>query len=125
MTKVVFSVHASNARDAVRIRGQQEGIIDPIKIFRMKIQAALQLGATYKDRKYAAAKAAGIKITPLLISTGGTLHKTTFKFLKKTFPDDTLREKVLTDISVALARGRANLYNDIHISADAPEDIQI
>jgi len=125
MTKVVFSVHASNAREASRIQAQLEGIVDPIKICRKEIQASLHLGVAFKDRKYAAAKAAGIKLTPLLISTGGSLHTTTYKFIKKTFPDNTLREKVLTDISVALARGRANLYNDIPVVVDAPEDIQI
>ena len=96
-----------------------------IKICRKEIQASLQLGVAFKDRKYAAAKAAGIRLTPLLISTGGSLHTTTYKFFKKTFPDIALREKVLTDIPVALARGRANLYNDIHVVVDAPEDIEI
>jgi len=125
MTKVVFSVHASNAREASRIQAQLEGIVDPIKICRKEIQASLHLGVAFKERKYAAAKAAGIKLTPLLISTGGSLHTTTYKFIKKTFPDETLRAKVLTDISVALARGRANLYNDIPIVVDAPEHIEI
>ena len=121
MTKVVFSVHASSARDKARIEAQLAGITDPIKICRQEIQAALHIGVAYKNHKYAEATAAGRTVTALLISTGGTLHSTTYKFLKKTFPDINHRHKLLTDISVALARGRANLYNDMPADVVAPD----
>ena len=121
MTKVVFSVHASNARDKARIEAELAGVTDPTTICRKEIQAALQIGVAYKTRKYATANAAGRPVTALLISTGGTLHSTTYKFMKKTFPDINQRNKILTDISVALARGRANLYNDMPADLVAPD----
>ena len=121
MTKVAFSVQASNARDKARIEAQLAGVTDPITICRKEIQAALQIGVAYKNRKYATANAAGRTVTALLISTGGTLHKTTYKFLKKTFPERNLRDKLLTDISVALARGRANLYLDVPVAVVVPD----
>ena len=96
-------------------------VADPITICRKEIQAALQIGVAYKTRKYATANAAGRTVTALLISTGGTLHKTTYKFLKKTFPERNLRDKLLTDISVALARGQANLYLDVPVAVVVPD----
>ena len=49
MTKVVFSVHASTARDQTRITAELAGVTDPITICRHEIQAALQVGVAYKN----------------------------------------------------------------------------
>lgn len=114
MTKVVFSTHTAAARANAATKALQDGITDPIKIARKRIQAALEVGVAQKKRNYEEAAAMGIKVTALLISTGGTMHKTFYRFIRKLFSDSTLRSRVLTDISVALARGRANLYRHVY-----------
>ena len=53
----------------------------------MAIQAALQVGYDGKMRSYREAIAAGVKITPLIISTGCTLHSEFRKTLKAIIPD--------------------------------------
>ena len=79
----------------------------------MAIQAALQVGYDGKMRKYRDAIAAGVKLTPLIISTGCTLHNEFRKALKAIIPDGLLRSGVLTDISVYMARGRAQMYCNV------------
>ena len=54
-----------------------------------------------------------IKVFPLIISTGCTLHNEFRKALKSIIPDGLLRSGVLTDISVYMARGRAQLYCNV------------
>jgi hypothetical protein len=40
-----------------------------------------------KMLKYAQAQKDGIAVTPLIFSSGGTIHKIMYKIVKKTFPD--------------------------------------
>ena len=109
-SKVVASRHTEAARLQAFNRATVAGILDPQKRARMAIQAALQVGYDGKMRSYREAIAAGVKITPLIISTGCTLHSEFRKALKAIIPDGLLRSSVLTDISIYMARGRAQLY---------------
>ena len=61
--------------------------------------------------KYRHAIALGIKLVPLLVSTGGTLHLTYKKILKEALPNNDLRNGLMMDMSIYLARRRAQLYN--------------
>mgnify|MGYP007032618505 CR=1 FL=1 len=49
-------------------------------------------------------------MTPLIISTAGTMHRIIFKAIKKLFPDGNQRRWLLLDIAIFLARGRAQVY---------------
>ena len=105
MTKVAA------ARQAARTKAARDGVVDPAKIANLEIQAALQVGFDGKLYKYRHAIALGIKIVPLLVSTGGTLHSTYKKFLKEALPNNDLRNGLMMDMSIYLARRRAQLYN--------------
>ena len=109
-SKVVVSRHTEVARLQAFNRATVAGILDPQKRARMAIQAALQVGYDGKMRSYREAIAAGVKVTPLIISTGCTLHNEFRKALKAIIPDGLLRSGVLTDISIYMVRGRAQLY---------------
>ena len=113
MSKAIASRHTETARLQVLNRATVAGILDPQKRARMAIQAALQVGYEGKIRTYRDAIAAGIKVFPLVISTGCTLHNEFRKALKAIIPDGLLRSGVLTDISVYMARGRAQLYCNV------------
>ena len=49
-------------------------------------------------------------VIPLVMSSGGTLHKTFHLFLKELQPDALLRRQFLIDASLALVRARASTY---------------
>ena len=70
----------------------------------------LEVGVRSKKQTYAYAATQGKKVTPLLLSTGGTLHKTTYHFLEKIIPDSSQRRWLQTDIAIILARARAQIY---------------
>ena len=53
------------------------------------------------------------------------MHKDMHKFFKKLFPESAIRSKVLSDIAVALARGRANLYRHVFPSGAAAAGVTI
>jgi len=110
MTKVASSKHTQEERDRVVAKAVEDGVKNEEKIRRMELQAAVQKGYDMKVNKYAAATAAGIKMTPLIITTAGTMHKVMYKALKKFFPDGTQRRWVLLDIAIFLARGRGSVY---------------
>ena len=113
MSKVIASRHTETARLQALQRATVAGIIDPQKRARMAIQAALQVGYEGKMRTYRNAINAGVKVFPLIISTGCTMHAEFRKALKAIIPDGLLRSGVLTDISVYMARGRAQLYCNV------------
>jgi hypothetical protein len=122
MAKAVLSPHTENARRQAETQAVQEGVQDVLKLKRRQLQAALQVGVDYKANKYAAAARNGIKVTPLLISSGGTMHKTMFKALKKIIPDGNQRRWLLLDIAISLVRGRAQVYSrDLGIVQQADE----
>ena len=86
MSKAIASRHTETARLQALNRATVAGILDPQKRARMAIQAALQVGYDGKIRTYRDAIAAGVKIIPLIISTGCTLHNEFRKALKSIIP---------------------------------------
>ncbi len=50
-------------------------------------------------------------VMPLIISAGGVVDQTFYKFLKKVFPDGDQRRRLLLDMDVVLARGRGQIYS--------------
>ena len=112
-SKAIASRHTEQARLQALNRATVAGIQDPMKRAKMAVQAALQVGYDGKIRKYRDFIDAGVKLTPLIISTGCTLHNEFRKALKAIIPDGLLRSGVLADISVYMARGRAQLYCNV------------
>ena len=112
-SKSVPARHTELARLQALNRATVDGILDPQKRAKMEIQAALQVGYDGKLRKYRDFIDAGVKLIPLIISTGCTLHNEFRKALKAIIPDGLLRSGVMTDISVYMARGRAQLYCNV------------
>ena len=112
-SKSVPARHTELARLQALNRATVAGILDPQKRAKMEIQAALQVGYDGKLRKYRDFIDAGVKLIPLIISTGCTLHNEFRKALKAIIPDGLLRSGVMTDISVYMARGRAQLYCNV------------
>ena len=110
MTKVALSRHTQMERDRVLAKAAADGVNNEEKVRRLELQAAVQMGYDLKVNKYADATAAGIKSTPLIITTAGTMHKVMYKALKKFFPDSIQRRWVLLDIAIFLARGRGSVY---------------
>ena len=110
MVKAANSAHTLQERLKARAKATAQNLSDPIKIKHRELQAALEIGVRSKKLIYQHAANEGITVTPLLISTGGTLHKTTYKFFKKLIPDSDQRRWLLTDIAIILARARAQIY---------------
>jgi len=114
--KAALSNHTAQARQKAETKAREEGITDTVKIRQKQLQAALQVGYDQKMRKYAQAKKDGIVVTPLVFSSGGTMHKIMYKIVKKTFPDSNQRSWLLLDIAVCLLRARAQIYaRELHI----------
>ena len=106
----IHTLHQVQERLKARAKATAQNLSDPIKIKQRELQAALEIGVRSKKLIYQHAANEGITVTPLLISTGGTLHKTTYQFLKKLIPDSDQRRWLLTDIAIILARARAQIY---------------
>jgi hypothetical protein len=108
--KAVLGVHTeqarANARAATELCGQ-----DKLQSTRREIEAALQLGVESKFRTYREAIAQGARLFPLVISSGGTIHKKFYEYLKAMIPDPQARSNLCTDISIALVRTRAELLS--------------
>ena len=114
--KAALSNHTAQARQQAETKAREEGITDIVKIGQKQLQAALQVGYDQKIRKYAQAKKYGIVVTPLVFSSGGTMHKIMYKIVKKTFPDSNQRSWLLLDIAVCLLRARAQIYaRELHV----------
>ena len=97
-------------RDRIVAMAAEKGVKNEEKIRRrMELQAAVQMGNDLKVNKDVAT-AAGIKMTPLIITTAGTMHKVVYKALKKFFLDGNQRRWVLKDIAIFLARSRGSVY---------------
>ena len=111
MTKVVAAPHTDQARHLARTKAARDGVVDSVKIANLEIQAALQVGFDGKLYKYRHAITLGIKLVPLIVSTGCTLHSAYKKFLKEALPNADLRNRLMMDMSIYLARRRAQLYN--------------
>ena len=76
---------------------------------RAEIEAALQIGVDNKIRTYREAISQGVRLQPLVISSGGTMHKNFYHYLKAMIPDQQARRSLCTDVSIALVRARAEL----------------
>ena len=73
------------------------------------IERALSKGVHDKNHHYARANLS-FPVTPLVMSSGGTLHKDFHLFLKETQHLGILRRSILIDMSLALVRARASTY---------------
>ena len=114
--KAVLSNHTAQARQQAETKAREEGITDKVKIRQKQLQAALQVGYDKKMSKYARARRDGIIVTPLIFSSGGTMHKIMYKNVKKIFPDSNQRRWLLLDFAVCLLRARAQIYaRELHI----------
>ena len=108
--KAVLGVHTEQARAKARAESELQDH-GKLKSTRAEIEAALQLGADAKRYTYREAIAQGAKFRPLVISSGGTLHKEFYKYLKAMIPDPQVRSNLCTDVSIALVRARAELMS--------------
>ena len=61
-------------------------------------------------------------MVPLIISNGLVLHDKFYSFLKTAIPDRDQRKGLLTDIAVAFARGRGQLYSHPTLVAQVAAD---
>jgi hypothetical protein len=75
-----------------------------------EIEAAIQIGVDDNIRTYGDAIGQGVRLRPLVISSGGTLHKKFYVYLKAMIPDQQARRGLCTDVSIALVRARAELF---------------
>ena len=73
------------------------------------IENALSKGVHDKNHHYTRVNAT-FPITPLVMSSGGTLHKDFYLFLKETQHLGIMRRSILIDMSLALVRARASTY---------------
>jgi len=75
----------------------------------LQLAASLEVAATQKRNHYSGL-APSQTVVPIVISSGGTLHKEAYKFFMDMFPDAEVRSNLYADISIALVRGRASAY---------------
>jgi hypothetical protein len=73
------------------------------------IEAALNKAVSDKNTHYQHIRCTDT-ITPLVISSGGTLHRDFHLFLKEIQPNGHLRHPLIVDISLVLIRARACTY---------------
>ena len=69
----------------------------------------IKIGVDNKLRTYRDAMDQGVRLQPLVISSGGTMHKNFYHYLKAMIPDQQARRSLCTDMSIALVRARAEL----------------
>ena len=50
-------------------------------------------------------------VVPIVISSGGTFQLQTYQFIHQLFPDAKDRQRLITEISVALVRARGQVYH--------------
>ena len=75
-----------------------------------QIAASLDVAATACLQHYARAQPL-VPVVPLVISSGGTFHKTFHEALQILIPDGFHRRQAIMDISIALVRGRAQAFH--------------
>ena len=75
-----------------------------------QLAAALNKAVEDKNLHYANLPLPHPNVVPLVMSSGGTLHKGFHLFLKDIQPDALLRRQWLIDVSLALIRARARTY---------------
>ena len=77
-----------------------------------KVNAALEVAALQCRQSYANIPMQQL-VMPLVVSSGGTLHKDCYHLFKDIIVNGKRRRQLLIDISVALTRARAQAY-DMH-----------
>ena len=75
-----------------------------------QIQAALDVADATCRASYAPLNLPQ-PVTPIVMSSGGTLHPTCYEFLKATVPDTERRRQLRISISLSLVRARAQVYD--------------
>ena len=104
----LFGAHTANgrvnARAAAELLGQGK-----LGSTRAEIEAALQIGVDDKIRTYGDAIGQGVRLLPLVTSSGGTLPKKFYQYLKAMIPDQQARRGLGTGVSIALVRARVEL----------------
>lgn len=75
-----------------------------------QLAAALNKAVEDKNNHYANLPLPHPNVVPLVMSSGGTLHKGFHLFLKDLQPDALIRRQLLIDVSLALIRARARTY---------------
>ena len=108
--KAVLGAHTEQARVSARVAAGEQGK-GKLQSTRAEIEAALQLGVESKLRTYHEAIGQGARLLPLVISSGGTLHKQFYEYLKAMIPGPQARSNLCTDVSIALVRARAELLS--------------
>ena len=83
---------------------------DPRRPGWAQIEATLEFAAREKRNHYAT-QVTHQAVLPIVMTSGGTLHKDAHKLLKDMFPSSDVRSRVRIDISLALVRGRAKAYS--------------
>ena len=83
---------------------------DPRRPGWAQIEATLEFAAREKRNHYAPLGAYQA-VLPIVMTSGGTLHKDAHRLLKDMFPCPFVRSRVRIDISLALVRGRAKAYS--------------
>ena len=83
---------------------------DPRRPGWAQIEATLEFAAREKRNHYAHL-VTHQAVLPIVMTSGGTLHKDAHKLLKDMFPSSDVRSRVRMDISLALVRGRAKAYS--------------
>lgn len=106
-----LSIKLIKARDtrvnSTASQPSEEG--DIRKICYNQIEAALEKCAQDKNTHYRNLRCQD-SVTPLVISSGGTLHKDLHLFLKDIQPNGTFRHPLMVDLSLILIRARACTY---------------
>jgi hypothetical protein len=108
--KSALATHTEQGRASVRAEAERQGQ-GKLQSTRAEIEAALQLGVETKLRTYREAIGQGARLLPLVISSGGTLHKKFYEYLKAMIPDPQVRSNLCTDVSIALVRARAEMLS--------------
>jgi hypothetical protein len=104
----LFGAHTANGRANARAVAELLGQ-GKLQSTRAEIEAALQIEVDNKIRTYGDAIGQGVRLLPLVISSGGTLHKKFYEYLKAMIPDQQARRGLCMDASIALVRARAEL----------------
>ena len=87
---------------------------DELRKFRraawVQIAASLEVMATHGRAQYRGLNLVPA-VVPLVVSSGGALHRDMARFLKDMLPDPEARKQLRIDMSLALLRGRASTYD--------------
>ena len=101
------------AANAILVQPQYQEVeaaqLPHLKVARAQIEAVLTKAATTCRNNYAPA-ALPQPVCPLVISSGGTLQKEMYNFLKSFEADGVKRRHLMIDISVLLLKARARTY---------------